>query len=119
MYDAVTLDTAKIPHRMVAKATQLLRRVNNPMAAHLHHLQIATTKHSWASFTTLLVNSNSFPLDILFLLSHICIAIMASRTLEARFERMSVNDENGESRIYQKSKVRLILGSRLAALMMF
>ncbi|KAK0622859.1 kinase-like domain-containing protein [Immersiella caudata] len=30
---------------------------------------------------------------------------MASRTLEARFERMSVNDENGESRMYQKSKV--------------
>ncbi|KAK4448600.1 Serine/threonine-protein kinase ark1 [Podospora aff. communis PSN243] len=29
---------------------------------------------------------------------------MASRTLEARFERMSVNDENGESRMYQKSK---------------
>jgi len=41
---------------------------------------------------------------------------MATKTLEARFERMSVNDENdpGEStRIYQKSKVRIMLEIRL------
>ncbi|TPX09811.1 uncharacterized protein E0L32_009002 [Thyridium curvatum] len=41
---------------------------------------------------------------------------MATRTLEARFERMSVNDENdsGEARLYQKSKGVVTTTSQLA-----